>query len=208
MARNRFLWNFLGILAGVGALVAAFLINKYAVASFDWGPITVWSIGGLVATLLLNFFAYKRDGMKITGIVCAFVVIGGVLIGILMLVTGGEIFGAMGEDLLTTILGPALFAMVLVFGIVLIVGSILGSGILIGVAAIGSAIGESVWKDKQAEQVSSYTPGGTYQTIRPEDYQTTQQPVQPRSSSVVCPNCGISNISTDKFCTNCGAKLN
>jgi len=208
MARNRALSNFLGILIGIAALVGTFLILNFTNidVSSDYGPLSVWGVGSIIAAFLLGFFAYKRDGIKITLIVSILVIIGGIVLGILMITVGDEIVGAMGEDnILAIFIGPAFLAMFLVLGIVLIVGTIIGSGVLIGVSAIGSAIGEAVWKDSKAELQA-----GAAQAYQPVQ-QPVYQPIEPtpiqQPKAVVCANCGVSNTGTENFCTNCGAKI-
>ena len=148
MARKRAPSNFLGILIGIVALVVSFLIINFTdiSTSSEYGSLSVWLGGTVVAAFFLGFFAYKRDGIKITLFACILMIIGGVILGVLMLTLGEEIVQALGDNILTLIIGPTFLALFVVLGIALIVGSIVGSGVLIGVAAIGSAIGEQFGK--------------------------------------------------------------
>ena len=117
---------------------------------------------------------------------------------------------AFSDNVITALVGAALAPAFIFVAIIIIVGGFIIGGLFIAAAAIGSAIGEAVWKDKEAELVTASRVGAPYQptqlpSYEPIDKPKVVQPAQPRS--VVCPNCGVSNPGTDKFCTNCGAQL-
>ncbi|MCK5408640.1 MAG: hypothetical protein KAJ30_00115, partial [Candidatus Heimdallarchaeota archaeon] len=65
MARNRFLFDFIGIIALFASTIPAFLFaNADSAGSFG-----VWGGGVFGGALLLGFFAYKNDGVKIAAII-------------------------------------------------------------------------------------------------------------------------------------------
>ncbi|MHA1202291.1 MAG: zinc-ribbon domain-containing protein [Candidatus Heimdallarchaeaceae archaeon] len=200
MARNRFLFDLIGIIAYFGSIIPVFLFSNTENAGtfFSWG-------GGVFGgALLLGFFAFKNDGIKITAIISGLVALGGIVVGVLMIAGAATIFDStsdLGELIGGLILGPV----VIVIGIVLIIAVIIVGGISIGVAAIGSAIGEAVWKDKKDKNFTA-VPGQTYVPSK-DAYQPTT-PTKPQGpGSAVCKQCNASNPGGDKFCINCGAKL-
>lgn len=200
MARNRFLFDFIGIIAFFGCSIPMLLFGNTESGSVFFG----WGGGIFGGALLLGFLAYKNDGIKITAIISGLVALAGIIIGVLMIVGVATIFDSssdLGELIASLILGP----LVLIIGIVLIIAVIVVGGISIGVAAIGSVIGEAVWKDKRdITQVT--TPGQTY--VPSQDAYQPATPAKPQgSTSSVCKQCNASNPGGDKFCINCGAKL-
>ncbi|MFW9852238.1 MAG: zinc ribbon domain-containing protein [Candidatus Thorarchaeota archaeon] len=205
MARNRFLFDFLGIIAGVAV---AFVITYFSDVS-GYGNAAISAGGFLAGGLILGFFAYRNDGVKIAGIICGIVIVLGLIMGVIMITGGGAVFNSIG-NIIEAIIGPIFGLVAIIIGIIVIIGMAILAALFVAAAAIGSAIGEAVWKDKQAELVETSTAGAPYQptqlpTYEPVGEPKVVQPTQPRS--VVCPNCGVSNPGTDKFCTNCGAQL-
>ncbi len=207
MPRNRFLFDLLGI--GLGVAVA-YLVGFFIQPPGTGGSI-VLTVGGILAGgAILGFFAYKNDGVKIAGIIFALIAVAGVVVGVLMFSLGEEVMEAFSQDIFTALAGAALAPVFFIIAIIMIIGGFIVGGLFVAAAAIGSAIGESIWKDKQAELVDRGAAVGPYQptqlpTYEPVGEPKVVQPTQPRS--VVCPNCGASNPGTDKFCTNCGAQL-
>ena len=207
MPRNRFLFDLLGIGLGVAA---AYLVGFFIQPVGTGGSIAL-TVGGILAGgAILGFFSYKNDGVKIAGILFAVIAVGGIVIGILMFSLGEEVMQAFSDNILTALVGAALAPVFFIVAIIVIVGGFIIGGLFITAAVIGSAIGEAVWKDKQAELVATSRVGEPYQptqlpTYEPIEEPKVVQPTQPRT--VVCPNCGVSNPGTDKFCTNCGAQL-
>jgi hypothetical protein len=200
MARNRFLFDVIGIISFFASTIPVFLFANTENASVFFG----WGGGIFGGALLLGFFAFKNDGIKITAIIAGLIALGGIIIGVLMIVGAATIFDStsdLGELIGSLILGP----LFLIIGIILIIAVIIVGGISIGVAAIGSAIGEAVWKDKK-DKIFTAAPGQTYVPSK-DAYQPTT-PVKPQGpSSAVCKQCNASNPGGDKFCINCGAKL-
>ncbi|NPD89156.1 MAG: hypothetical protein HGN29_10555 [Asgard group archaeon] len=201
MPRNRFLFDLLGLVLGLGT---SYLLGFYLELAGSGGSIAV-SVGGFLAGgFILGFFAYKNDGVKIAGIIFGIVALLGIIFGIIIFTGIGGIFEVFAENLIGALIGTALAPVFIVIAIMLIVGGIIIGGLFVAAAAIGSAIGEAIWKDKEALPVTSST----------TPYQPTQvvtAPVEPtpvrQPRSIVCANCGVSNPGTDSFCTNCGAKL-
>ncbi len=207
MPRSRFLFDLIGVGLGVAA---AYLIGFFIQPVKTGGSIAL-TVGGILAGgLILGFFAYKNDGVKIAGIIFALIAVGGVVIGVLMFSFGEGFLEAFSDNVISAIIGATLAPVFIIIAIIMIVGGFIIGGLFIAAAAIGSAIGEAVWKDKQAELVDRGAAGAPYQptqlpTYEPIGEPKVVQPTQPRS--VVCSNCGVSNPGTDKFCTNCGAPL-
>ena len=206
MPRNRFLFDLLGVVLGVAV---AYLIGFFIQTSATGASIII-TVGGILAGgVILGFFAYRNDGVKIAGIICGLIAVVGILFGVLMITGAGDFLTAFSENVITALVGAALAPVFIIIAIMLIVGSVIVGLVFVGASAIGSVIGEAVWKDKQALPVTQAVPEGIYQPISPDDYQPPQTPAQqPYARSKVCPNCGISNTGTENFCTNCGAGLN
>jgi len=96
MPRNRFLFDLLGV--GLGVAVA-YLVGFLSQPTGTGGSITL-SIGGILAGgVILGFFAYKNDGVKIAGIMFALIAITGIVVGILMFTLGEEIMEAFSENI-------------------------------------------------------------------------------------------------------------
>ncbi|GAH19141.1 unnamed protein product, partial [marine sediment metagenome] len=131
---------------------------------------------------------------------------GSVIFGVLLIVGSASFLEGFVEDVLTAIIGPIFAVILIVMGIILIVGSFVIGLLFIGFTAIGSAIGEAVWKDKKDGKKFTTSPGQTY--VPSQDAYQPIAPVKPQATTgVVCKQCNVSNPTGDKFCTNCGAKL-
>ncbi|MHA1463604.1 MAG: zinc-ribbon domain-containing protein [Candidatus Heimdallarchaeaceae archaeon] len=200
MARNRFLSNLIGIIVYFGTIIPIFLFAR----SDGYGAAVVWGGGIFGGALLLGFFAYRNDGVKIAAIIAGFIALSGIVIGILMIVGGAAFIDSInniGDLIFGVVLGPVL----IVLGIIFLVAVVVIGGISVGIAAIGSAIGEAVWKDKKGGKFTA-TPGQKY--VPSQDAYQPASPAKPQGpASVVCKHCNASNPGGDKFCTNCGAKL-
>ena len=204
MPRNRILFDLLGVVLGVAV---AFLIGFF-IQTDATGTSVVVTVGGILAGgLILGFFAYRNDGVKIAGIICGLIAAVGIIFGIIMITGAGDFLTVFAEDIFSAILGTVLAPVFIIIAIMLIVGSVIVGLVFVGASAIGSVIGEAVWKDKRALPVAQTVSEGTYKPISPDDYQPTPAAQQPYAKSKVCPNCGISNTGTENFCTNCGSKL-
>jgi len=203
MARNRFLFDLLGIILGFGT---AGLLTFLTRSQSGGATITLSVAGILGGAIILGFFCYKNDGIKIAAILWGIMIIGSIILGVLLIVGSASFLEGFVEDILTAIIGPIFAVILIVMGIILIVGSIVIAVLFIGFTAIGSAIGEAVWKDKQDnKQITAY-PGQTY--IPSQDAYQPAAPAKPQGPvSAVCKQCNASNPGGDKFCINCGAKL-
>ena len=201
MPRNRFIFDLLGLVLGLGT---AYLLGFYLELGGTGGSIAV-SVGGFLAGgFILGFFAYKNDGVKMAGIIFGLVALLGIIFGVMMFSGIGGFFEVFAENLITAIVGTVLAPVFIVIAIMLIVGGVIIGGLFVAAAAIGSAIGEAVWKDKEAlPDVSTTTP---YQPTQVATAPIEPTPIQ-QPKSVVCANCGVSNPGTDSFCTNCGARI-
>lgn len=200
MARNRFLFDLIGIIAFFGSTIPVFLFSR----TDGYGAAVIWGAGLFGGALLLGFLAYKNDGVKIAAIMAGLIALAGIVIGVLMIIGGAAVIdsiNSMGELIFGVVFGPVL----IVLGIIFLIAVIVVGGISIGIAAIGSAIGEAVWKDKQNQKFTA-TPGQTYVPSH-DAYQPIAAAKPQSSGAIVCKNCSVSNPAGDKFCTNCGAKL-
>jgi hypothetical protein len=201
MARNRFLFDLLGLILG-GAV--AYFVGFFITPSGTGGS-TALTVGGLLAGgAILGFFAFKNDGVKIAGIVGGLIALLGIIAGIVLITGATGIFGDLGNDFVTILIGPALTVVGIFVGIIIMIAGVVICLIFVAAAAIGSAIGEAVWKDKEALPAASVT--APYQPTQVVSAPVEPTPVQ-QVKSVVCANCGVSNPGTDSFCTNCGAKI-
>ncbi|MCG3225686.1 MAG: hypothetical protein H7645_02100 [Candidatus Heimdallarchaeota archaeon] len=199
MARSRVLFDLIGVVVGVAV---AYLTTYFTDVS-GYGNTAITAGGFLVGGLVLGFFAYKNDGVKIAGIICGLTIVLGLIVGIIMITGGGAILGTI-DNLLEAVIGPVLGVVSIILGVIIMIAVVIAGALFVAAAAIGSAIGEAVWKDKQAEPVASA--GAPYQPTQVVTAPIEPTPVQ-QSRSIVCANCGVSNPGTDSFCTNCGAKL-
>ncbi len=198
MARNRFLFDLLGVVAGLGILVPLAIFPN---TGDNYGGLGFTALGAVIGGMVLGFLAYKNDGVKISAIISALITIFGIIIGVIMFAAGNTVAEAFSENIFTLFVGFAAGIGIILIGIIFIVVMIVSSLLFIGFAAIGSAIGEAVWKDKAGEQVDVDV-----------SYQPIQQPTQPTQPTkakdeVFCTNCGATNKITDEFCTSCGGKL-
>ncbi|MHA1223156.1 MAG: hypothetical protein ACTSP3_07850 [Candidatus Heimdallarchaeaceae archaeon] len=199
MTRNRLLFDFLGLIVAFAVAVPIIIFIKPNGLS----GIAVTAGGILAGGFLLGFISFKNDGVKISAILCGLIALTGIVFGILMITGGQSIMGSI-DNFVEAIVGPVIGITIIILGIIFMVALIVIGGLLIGVAAIGSVIGEAVWKDKQAilskEDIS-------YQPADQPLYQPVDPPKSTKPKAKVCPNCGVSNIGEGDFCTNCGAKL-
>ena len=198
MARNRVLFDLIGIAAGIAV---AFLVSYFTDVS-GYGNAAITAGGFLVGGFALGFFGFKNDGIKIAGIICGLTIVLGLILGVIMITGGGAVLGSI-DNLIEAVIGPVLGVVTIILGIIFMIALAIAGALFVAAAAIGSAVGEAVWKDKQAEHISTTS---TYQPAPAVTAPEEPTPVQ-HSRSVVCANCGVSNPGTDSFCTNCGAKL-
>ena len=193
MARNRFLFDLLGTVIGLGILVPLAIFPN---TGDNYGSLGFTALGTVIGGLA--FLAYKNDGVKISAIISALITIFGIIVGVLMFTLGNTVFEAFSENIFTLFVGFAAGIGIIIIGIIFIVVMIVSSLLFIGFSAIGSVIGEAVWKDKAGEQVDVDVA-----------YQPIAQPAQPTKAKdeVFCTNCGATNKISDEFCTSCGGKL-
>ncbi len=218
MSRNRFLSNLV-------ALIVSLAITYPMVHFIDnitrGGTISVNAGAFLFGGFILGLLAYKNDGIKIAAIISITVFILATIVGVIMIVSGGGVIGDFSQDVVEQIFGSVLGLTIIVIGIVLIIGFAIAAGLFIAASAIGSAIGNSIWRDKEKELEArgAYSPDAYQPTQQPyqqpqpyqhpDAYQPTQQPYQkPQQARVkVCQYCGTEVPSSDSFCINCGAKI-
>jgi hypothetical protein len=203
MARNRLLFDLLGIILGFGTtgLLLFFSSNQ-----IDETAIFLSIVGLLGGALLLGFFSYRNDGVKIAAILWGILIVGSIILGVILIVGASTFLEGFVDDILTALLGPIFAVILIVLAIMFMVGSVIIGGLFIGFTAIGSAIGEAVWKDKKDIKQVTTIPGQIY--VPSQDAYQPAAPAKPQGpGSAVCKQCNASNPSGDKFCINCGAKL-
>ncbi len=208
MARNRLLFDILGIAAGVAiAVPIALFVNLGG----DYGDIGISAGSFLIGGFVLGFLAYKNDGIKIAGALSGILIILGIIGGVLIFTIGETLAETMSENLLGALIGIPLGVGFIVVGIIMIVVLIVASLLFVAASGIGSAIGEAVWKDKKGDVEVATVATGAYQPINPAQaaYQPVQQPAKPvkQAGEVFCTHCGATNVAVDEFCTSCGGKL-
>ena len=204
MARNRFLFDLLGTIVGLGIMIPMTIFLNTG----DFGTIGFTALGVVLGGGVLGFLAYRNDGVKIAGTISGLIALFGIIIGVLMFTLGEEFAEAITENVLTAFIGGIGAILIWVIAIIFIVAMIVASIIFAGSAAVGSAIGEAVWKDKAGDEPDVSAP---YQPVQPAQavYQPVGQAAQPvkKAGEVFCTNCGGTNNATDEFCTSCGGKL-
>lgn len=203
MPRNRLLFNSLATFIGLGlTIVLMFAIQ--ADSSAD-SPLAI--SGFLGGAFILGFLAYKNDGIKISLIISIVVAVIGIILGIMIMTDVSTWFS--NPDNVGGLIFGLTFGVLGVFGgVLIIIMFVVGAALFFISGIIGSLIGNLVWQDKQKELEAS---GRAYQPIiQPEQqtYQPTQvaQPVK-QVNTIVCPNCGATNKTTDNFCISCGQKI-
>jgi hypothetical protein len=205
MARSRFLFDLLGTVVGLGILIPLAIFPN---TGENYAGLGFTALGTVIGGLALGFIAYKKDGVKIAGAFAGLIAIFGIVVGVIMFAAGETVAKVFAENIFTLFVGFAGAIAMIIIGIIFIVVMIISSLLFVGFAAIGAAIGKSVWKD-EAEEIAEKT--GVYQTV-----QTAYQPVQPtqqyeqpakQPGQVFCTNCGATNDAKIEFCTSCGAKL-
>lgn len=215
MARNRFLSNLV-------ALIVSLAITYPLVHFIDnitrGGTISVNAGAFLFGGFMLGLLAYKNDGIKIAAVISIVIFILATIVGVMMIVGGGAI-GDFSKNVVEQIFGPILGLTFIIIGIILIVGFAISAGLFIVASAIGSAVGNNIWRDKEKELEArgAYSPDAYQLTQQPyqqpQPYQPAQQPAkqpyqQPQQARVkVCQYCGNEVPSSDSFCINCGAKF-
>ena len=205
MARNRFLFDFLGVVLGLGIMIPmAIFLQTDSAGSLGFVALAVVLGGGV-----LGFLGYRNDGVKIAGIISGLIALFGIIIGVLMFTLGEDFANAIAQDIFSAFIGVIGGLVIIVVGIIFIVAMIVSSILFVGAAAIGSAIGEAVWKDKAGQQADVATQA--YQPVQtPQAATAAYEPVQTpakKAGEVFCTNCGATNVSSDEFCTSCGQKL-
>ena len=116
MPRNRFLFDLLGVVLGVAV---AYLIGFFIQTNATGASIAV-TVGGILAGgVILGFFAYRNDGVKIAGIICGLIAAAGILFGVLMIIGVGDIFQVFAENVFSAILGTVLAPVFIIIAIML-----------------------------------------------------------------------------------------
>ncbi len=213
MGRNRFLSNLIALIVG-GAIIYP-MVNFIDITSRG-GTISANVGTFLLGGFLLGLIAYKNDGIKIAAFISITVFILATILGVIMIVSGGGAIGDFSKDVVEQIFGSVLGFTIIVIGIILIIGFAISAGLFIAASAIGSAIGNSIWRDKEKEFEArgAYSPDAYQPAQQPyqpaqQPYQQAQQPYQQAQQSrvKVCQYCGTEVPSSDSFCINCGAKI-
>ncbi len=202
MARNRKLVNILGFVLGIGIAAVLMFVLGPLNASID-APLKI--SGFLVGGFIVGFVGYKNDGIKISTFFSMALGVLGIILGVLI-TTGALAFLGDIETASEAIFGFVIATLGWVGGIFLIIAFIVAAVGFIITAAIGSAIGNLIWRDKEKEVEARGAYQVSQQAYQPVQTQPQVQPTQ-KQSSVFCSSCGTSNKREDTFCTNCGLKL-
>ncbi|MHA1200651.1 MAG: hypothetical protein ACTSQF_15135, partial [Candidatus Heimdallarchaeaceae archaeon] len=127
MARNRFLFDLLGTVAGLGIMIpmAIFLDTG------DYGTIGFTSLGVVLGGLVLGFLGYKSDGVKIAGVISGLLALFGIIIGVLMFALGEEFAEAIADNIFTALIGGVGAILLVVVGIIFIVALIVAALIFV-----------------------------------------------------------------------------
>ncbi len=200
MARNRALVNILGFILGIGIAAVLMFVLGPLNASID-SPLKI--SGFLVGGFIVGFVGYKNDGVRISTIFSIALGALGIIMGVLIASESLAFLGDI-ETASEAIFGFVIGTLGWVGGIFLIIAFVVAAISFIITAAIGSAIGNLVWRDKEKELETrgTYQVQQQYQPVQTQQLQTTQT-----SNSIFCSNCGTSNKGEDSFCVSCGAKL-
>jgi len=216
MSRNRFLSNLVALIV---SLAITYPIVHFIDNITRGGTISVNAGAFLFGGFILGLLAYKNDGIKIAAVISITVFILATIVGVMMIAGGGGAIVDFSKNVVEQIFGSVLGLTFIIIGIVLIAGFAISAGLFIVASAIGSAIGNNIWRDKEKELEArgAYSPDA-YQPAQqpyqqPQPYQPAQQPAkqpyqQPQQARVkVCQYCGNEVPSSDSFCINCGAKF-
>ncbi|MHA1687602.1 MAG: zinc-ribbon domain-containing protein [Candidatus Heimdallarchaeaceae archaeon] len=202
MVRNRTFWDIFALIAAIGSFAGFYYLSS--VLASQSSTITMFLVAIAVSGLVLGFFAYKNDGIKMAAIISALVIAGGIIFGIVVISSGSQIISDLANqgNIFGAILGPLVGLTIIIGGIILMVVGLISSLVLILITAIGSLIGDAVWKDKKHEKAETpvyVTPGAPTQQIQKNIGNSTQV--------IYCTNCGMPNSPDQDYCTNCGAKM-
>ena len=206
MARNRLLFNFLATISGLAILIAPIFIFRNI---DNAGVFGLFATEVVIGGAILGFLGYKNDGLKIAGAISGIIAIFGIVFGILIMTKGAEIVPYIfPANIAGVILGIIGAVVTIVFGFLFIIALIIAAALFVGSAAVGSMIGNGVWRDKAKEELEA---GETLQPSNASQaaYKPVKQPTEPvrKAGEVFCTNCGATNVAEDEFCTSCGSKL-
>lgn len=201
MLHNRTFRDILAVIVFFASFVGLYILSAQLQAMSS--TIVVFIVAIVGPGLLLGFFAYKNDGIKIALVISVIVIVAGIIFGIVMAVAGQGMLASISSqsNVVGVLAASVLGVTILVFGIIFIFGSIISVGLLLLIVAIGSALGELVWQDKKHEQP----------TLGPPQYptgtQATSQTPQPSGQAIYCTNCGAPLTANETFCPNCGTQI-
>ncbi len=148
MARNRALVNILGVILGIASGIGVL----YLAQLFIEGEMMLLAvvIAFLVIGLVIGFWVHAKDTMKIILFLGLFTLIAGITVGLLMVLGGFEIMGAVSNPL-EAIVGTIVAVIIIVFGVIMAIITVVSTLIMIIGALIGRAIGQSIWEDNLSE---------------------------------------------------------
>ena len=180
MTRNRVLFDILAFFLGIAAFVAYLFIAQENISTLLSLLMVVFS--GFV----MGFVAFRRDGIKIALFTGLGIFIMGVATAALMIVGVFEsLASAEGLDQLGIAIAGPIF---IVAAIILFILSLVTGGLLSLGALIGANIGKNVWKDQPDMKYQNYAPPN-------------------QAIGIICQNCNWKNPPDNRFCKNCGVKI-
>ena len=146
MRKSRSLSNIFAIIIGVVAIVGIGYLGSYL--NIGWLVL----VGIFVGAVLIGFFAYGDDGVKLAVIFGFVLVVLGVITAVILYSQFGQLTGSADNiaEAIGNIIGGIL---ILVLAIFAIIGSIVVAVIMAIGSVIGRAIGRSVWDERERQTV-------------------------------------------------------
>jgi len=146
LRKSRSLSNIFAIIIGVVAIVGIGYLGSYL--NIGWLVL----VGIFVGAVLIGFFAYGDDGVKLAVIFGFVLVVLGVITAVILYSQFGQLTGSADNiaEAIGNIIGGIL---ILVLAIFAIIGSIVVAVIMAIGSVIGRAIGRSVWDERERQTV-------------------------------------------------------
>jgi len=146
LRKSRSLSNIFAIILGVVAIVGIGYLGSYL--NIGWLVL----VGIFVGAVLIGFFAYGDDGVKLAVIFGFILVVLGIITAVVLYSQFGQLTGSADNiaEAIGNIIGGIL---ILVLAIFAIIGSIVVAVIMAIGSVIGRAIGRSVWDERERQTV-------------------------------------------------------
>ncbi|UJG44927.1 MAG: hypothetical protein K9W46_07030 [Candidatus Heimdallarchaeum endolithica] len=144
MRKSRSLSNIFAIFIGVVAIGGIGYLGSYL--NIGW----IVLVGIFVGALLIGFFAYGDDGVKLAVIFGFILVVLGIITAVILYTQFGQLTGSADNiaEAIGNIIGGILLLVLAIFAFI---GSIVVAVIMAIGSVIGRAIGRSVWDEKERQ---------------------------------------------------------